>query len=428
MIKEVIYNLRRQPVVSAVTVIGTALSIFLIMVFVMMNQIKVAPFAPESNRDRFLHYDVVTYTNKTWDMGDGVICHTLSMDLVKELLYSFNDAEAVSAYTMAEVKSLKVEGNQPIASDVRETDADFFNVFDFTFVSGKPFSKEDFESGLPVAVIDTNVSRQLFGTENATGKSFSINGGDYRVCGVVRPVSTLANRAYANVWINTGSTDSPGIIFDGLGGGYTVTMLIPKGKSINEVKASFDSHFSNFQNVYKDMEWDIIPEGRPYSQEVAQLSDYSFMEPDLGQDRRKQYIIYAILLLVPAINLSGMTNSRLRERVSEIAVKRIFGATGKNVFAGIFMENFIVTLIGGVLGLLFSIIIALGFSDLFFSVRSGGFLSPVNLSPSMLLHWSTFGWALLFCFILNILSNGLPTLQAARTDLVSSLRGGATNK
>ena len=47
-------QLRQQPMISAVSIAGTALAIFLIMLVVMMQQVKVAPFAPESNRDRFL--------------------------------------------------------------------------------------------------------------------------------------------------------------------------------------------------------------------------------------------------------------------------------------------------------------------------------------------------------------------------------------
>lgn len=59
MIKQYILQawaqLKQQPLISAVTIAGTALSIFLIMLVVMMQQVKVEPFAPESNRDRFLH-------------------------------------------------------------------------------------------------------------------------------------------------------------------------------------------------------------------------------------------------------------------------------------------------------------------------------------------------------------------------------------
>ena len=53
--KQIIYELKSQPVVSGVSIIGTALAIFLIMVVVMLQEMEVTPIAPESNRDRFLH-------------------------------------------------------------------------------------------------------------------------------------------------------------------------------------------------------------------------------------------------------------------------------------------------------------------------------------------------------------------------------------
>ena len=54
-ITQALAQLRQQPIISAVSIIGTALAIFLIMLVVMMQQVKTAPFAPESGRDRFLH-------------------------------------------------------------------------------------------------------------------------------------------------------------------------------------------------------------------------------------------------------------------------------------------------------------------------------------------------------------------------------------
>ena len=57
-------QLRQQPLISGVTVAGTALSIFLIMLVVMMQQVQIEPFAPESNRDRFLHVKWGSITNE----------------------------------------------------------------------------------------------------------------------------------------------------------------------------------------------------------------------------------------------------------------------------------------------------------------------------------------------------------------------------
>ena len=53
--KQALAQLRQYPLISVISIAGTALSIFLIMLVVMLQQVKVAPFSPESNRDRFLH-------------------------------------------------------------------------------------------------------------------------------------------------------------------------------------------------------------------------------------------------------------------------------------------------------------------------------------------------------------------------------------
>ena len=48
-------EMRRQPVIGLVTLFGTALAIFLIMIVVLMQNVNTIPFSPESNRGRFLH-------------------------------------------------------------------------------------------------------------------------------------------------------------------------------------------------------------------------------------------------------------------------------------------------------------------------------------------------------------------------------------
>ena len=53
-IRQIIYDIRRQPVIGSVTIIATALSIFLFMVVAITARVKVVPFAPESCRDRLL--------------------------------------------------------------------------------------------------------------------------------------------------------------------------------------------------------------------------------------------------------------------------------------------------------------------------------------------------------------------------------------
>ena len=50
-------------------------------------------------------------------------------------------------------------------------------------------------------------------------------------------------------------------------------------------------------------------------------------------------------------------------------------------------------------------------------------LNPPEVDASILLHASTFGWALLFCFVLNLMSSGFPAWKASRIGIVNALGG-----
>ena len=81
------FQMKHQKVLSIVTIAGTALAIFLIMIVVMMQEVLTAPFAPESNRDRFLHYRYLSSTNVDWGEGDSSN-GPMSYNTAKQMLLS----------------------------------------------------------------------------------------------------------------------------------------------------------------------------------------------------------------------------------------------------------------------------------------------------------------------------------------------------
>ena len=115
-----------------------------------------------------------------------------------------------------------------------------------------------------------------------------------------------------------------------------------------------------------------------------------------------------------------MTQSRLRQRVSEIGVRRAFGSTRTEMIGQIVMENLVVTLLAGAVGLLFSILFAYLGNGLLFAQAYSITLNPPEVNASILLQPSTFMYALLFCFVLNLLSSGFPAWKASRTSIVNA--------
>ena len=94
----------------------------------------------------------------------------------------------------------------------------------------------------------------------------------------------------------------------------------------------------------------MIYRNRPYDQEKSAIAFSANQEPDVDQHRRQRMIFFIILLIVPAINLSSMTQSRLRQRVAEIGVRRAFGSTKLELMGQTLAENLVVTLLAGAFG------------------------------------------------------------------------------
>lgn len=280
------------------------------------------------------------------------------------------------------------------------------------------------DAGLPVAVITESVARRLFQTTEAVGREFLLNHAPYTVSGVVKDVSTLANTAYAQVWVPYTSTEiTKSTWSDEHMGMMSVTILAKSRDDFPAIREETERRRQEYDTVIGENGYSLIYRNRPYDQEKNAAGMAANIEPDVDQARRQRLIIFIILLIVPAINLSSMTQSRLRQRVAEIGVRRAFGSTRLELMGQIIAENLVVTLLAGVMGLLLSVAFAYLGNTLLFAQEFSQTLSPPAVDASILLHGSTFGWALLFCFVLNLLSSGIPAWRASRIGIVNALGG-----
>ena len=423
-ITQAIAQLRQHPIISAVSIIGTALAIFLIMLVVMMQQVKTAPFAPESNRDRFLHAHFLSIGNKKW--GEETSNGPMSVQTAKELYVSLKTPEAVTIYGVMAIATPMNLPKQPATSfDLRQTDDVFWQIFDFQFIDGKPYDKATFEASIPVAVLSETVAKTIFGTtEDIVGKEFLLNHASFQICGVVKDVSSLATNAYGQVWIpyTAGGMDKD--LWTGNHMGMlSCTILAKSREDFPTIREEADRRLEEYNKIISENGWKITSRNRPYDQEKQSIAWAANWEPDLKKHRRQQLIIFLILLIVPAINISSMTQSRLRQRVSEIGVRRAFGSTRFEIMSQIIAENFIITLMAGVLGLLMSVVFAFAGSSIIFAQEFNYSTILPEVDITMLLQLDTFLWAFFFCFVLNLLSSGLPAWQASRIGIVNAISG-----
>ena len=417
-------QIKQHRLISVITIVATALSIFLIMLVVMMEQVKVAPFSPESNRDRFLHVRYASIGNKEW--GDGTSNGPMSLIAAKTLYKSIESAEAITTYCAIVLPMPVSLPGQPLnVADVRETDEVYWRVFDFRFIEGRAYDEAAVESHLPQAVVTQSMARTIFGTDqDLVGQEFQVNFTTCKVVGVVKDVSTLATHAYGQIWIPYGTvTFNITENRDKLMGWVSVTILAKDRADFPVIREEAKRRMDEYNVVLEERGYYYIDRNRPYTQEKDAVGKAANFEPDLHAAHRSKWTIFLILLIVPAINLSSMTQSRLKQRTSEIGVRRAFGCTRSELLWQIIIENMIITFVAGFIGLLLSMCACWSFAAYFFAEPMSDTLNEATVDASVLMHYSTFGYALLFCFVLNLLSSGIPALRASRLRIVNALTG-----
>lgn len=135
-------------------------------------------------------------------------------------------------------------------------------------MDGKPYDSALFNAGQPVAVITESVARRLFGVVHATGKEFLLAHAPYRVSGVVKDVSTLAESAYGQVWIPYTSTDQVNNTWnDGLMGFMSCTILAHDRSDFPAIHAEANRRLEEYNKVIGENGWEFIGRNRPYDQE-----------------------------------------------------------------------------------------------------------------------------------------------------------------
>jgi len=414
--------LMENPVLSTISIIGTALTICMIMVIVMSYRVKNATYPPETNRDRTLYMQYIGAQFK----NDSLIPATtgsISMEFAKACLKPLKTPEAVSisssTYEPAGLVSIPGEIKKVIHLDKRLTDAEFWQIFDFSFVCGKPYTVEDVESGLKKAVITESVALGLFEERDVAGKIIRINHVDYTVSGVVKDVSTLTFFAYAQVWLPYTSQE----IYQSrlnIIGRYQAFILAKSPKDFPAIRQEAEQVRQQFNEGQTD--WIAVYMEQPDKHYKAIHRFATNLPPDMKQIIKHSVITLLLLLLIPAVNLSSMTGSRMQKRLSELGIQRAFGATKSNIFTQTICESSFQTLLGGLLGLIFSFIASYAFKEVIYGNRMNArLLSDISIPWKTLFDPAIFVYTLLFCFLLNLLSAFIPAWKVSRTGIARSI-------
>ncbi|MDR1372409.1 MAG: ABC transporter permease [Dysgonamonadaceae bacterium] len=396
-----LYNIMHNKGYALFCILGTALTFIFITLVLQLMRINGSNYPPMTHADRIVRLE---YFNDTEGKGIGGIRDTETNAFIESL----NDFEHVS---LCHGNFINIMANGHFhSSGVAFVSGDFWKVFDFEFLYGRPFSKEDCDNRKQVVIITEDMSRKFFNTTNGIGKKIKFQQREYEVIGIVKSPSMFASPAdMCTVWtpyvFNKFIPNSSYM--------YTVDVLAPPTMPMEEAKEKISrAVFHYFENKNKKVDFP--------AQKVKTIG------PSISSDDRNmlQYGGIAALflfLLIPALNILSLGITNAGNRAEEIAVRRTFGASWTYSFFLIISENMILTAIGAIIGLSLAIPVMKVIQA---NIMQGSLMGNLSLVSGIDLGVIIIG-VLPATIIFSLLSGGIPAYIIAKRRIAEVLKGGS---
>lgn len=403
--------LARRKFFTFISLFGISMTLLVLLVAAAIFDHSLAPHAPETRSDRTLgiYHMVMKGPENTQSSEPG---YGFLQRYVKPLA-ALPGVETLSIVTSPQTV-VSYLGGRKIESQLRRTDGEFWQVMDFEFLEGRPFTPEDESGARFVAVINEATRERFFGGQPAAGRTIEMDAQRFRVVGVVRNVPTLRTSSTADVWVPI-STAKSSFYREQWMGGFNALILARSAADFPAIKSEFQArlreaerHLPDPKN-FKDL---LAGADTLFESFVRQMTpgDASTINP--GKARAVIFLLMLLFMLLPTLNLVNINLSRILDRSSEIGVRKAFGASSRTLVGQFVLENLVLTLLGAFAGLLLAI-------PVLAALNSSGLLPHARLA----LNFRVFLYGLGMAVFFGILSGVYPAWRMSKLHPVQALRG-----
>ena len=410
--------LRESPVLGFVSIFGTALAIGLVMVTVASKRlIPEGDIYPAYKRSRMLFY---TKSQERNTEDNSSSSSSVGFKLAQRIAgLTTPECISISESYCDDYLFQRAGEKRELTRYILGTDANFWKIYDFKFVSGTSYTAEDVEAQSRVIVIDADLAHTFFGNEEAVGQELLIDFKPTRIVGVVKPVSSYVTAVTANAWMPYSIARSAAYAGE-LRGPYKVEILAHNASEFPAIRAELEKIIKQYDAELAPRY--INPMGQPDELRVSLARKWSNVGPEMTQINTQFYVSLLLLFLIPGINLIVISHARMRRRLQELGVRKAFGATTGDLLLQVFRESLVYTVVGAVLGIILLIIVTYGLQSLFYESHTS-FLDEVvfSIPLSSVLSWRVLLAAIGSSFLLNVSAMIIPAWQMARRDIVYSL-------
>ncbi len=266
---------------------------------------------------------------------------------------------------------------------------------------GRYISTSEFNQGSNAVIVGNDVSEKLFGeAELGPGKHISVRGKELVIIGVMRKQgkqmiggwdfdqSIVIPYGFARTIMNELKADP---------------IIMVQGQDYLSSKALKDELTGTMRAIHK------LPPGREEDFSLNDINDFSdaiseaFVGMNIGG-----WAIAALSLIVGMFGVANIMFVSVRERTSQIGLKKALGARKLVILAEFLLESAFLCVIGGLIGLT----MVFGLTQLLSSALN----FPVFVSTGYMFL------AIGICIVVGIVAGFIPAMQAAKMDPVEAMR------
>jgi putative ABC transport system permease protein len=410
--------LQRRKFFTAVSLFGISFTLVVLTVVVAMLDYMIAPLPPETRVDRTLVLYQVQVFGADGRRGRG----EMGYYLVDRYLRDLPGVERVSLVSSKREVSAYAQGT-PVICTVRRTDGEYWKILDFAFVEGGPFTAEDVRNESLVAVITEATRRRFFGDEPAVGKTIEADGQRFRVVGVVPNVSRLRPIGFGDIWVPHTTEKADDYRTSLRASGYWGVFLARRRGDFPMIREEMRSRLravsvaaeteGRFDRIAAYPETPTETVARVFGMIDNPAAGGGEGPPNLHRFFGILAGLAFLFMLIPTVNLVNLNVSRILERASEIGVRKAFGATRRTLVGQFVVENVVLTIVGGVLGL----VLAAGVLAL---ITTSGIVPYARFR----LNVRVFLWGLGIACVFGLISGVYPAWRMSRLNPVDALKGG----
>jgi putative ABC transport system permease protein len=256
----------------------------------------------------------------------------------------YKDAEAITNLSDIEYSApvnqqngyVKTTGDA-ISVSVVGTTADYMDVKQYSLAAGRFIGQIDLDFYQEIAVLGATTATDLFGTQNAVGQYFLINGVRYKVVGV------LASKGSSL----TGSNDEVVII------PITTSERLFQSKGVRSINIQVDAS-DKMDQVTAELESALTEKFRGDTNSFRVFNQQDLLNSFSSISNTLSIAlggVAGISLLVGGIGIMNIMLVSVTERTREIGIRKAIGAKKRDIMVQFLIESIALSGLGGLLGI-----------------------------------------------------------------------------